>query len=87
LVLRDSARAAALLAPRDTPGLILAGQNAGVLSQDQALTNAHAVLLAAGLECTLDRRPRRVVETDAIALARRTISAAMRERGLRPPPP
>lgn len=85
LVLRDSARAPGLLTPRDTPGLIDAVQAAGALpaAQASALREAHAVLLAAGLECTLDRRPRRVVETDAIAASRRTISAAMREYGLR----
>ncbi|MEH6417691.1 bifunctional [glutamate--ammonia ligase]-adenylyl-L-tyrosine phosphorylase/[glutamate--ammonia-ligase] adenylyltransferase [Pseudomonas sp. CGJS7] len=86
LVLRDSARVPALLVPRDTPGLIDAALAAGSLSADQArdLLQAHATLLAAGLECTLDRRPRRVVETDAIAAARAAIGAAMREHGLRP---
>lgn len=87
LVLRDSAASPSLLLPRDTPGLILAAQGAAVLSENQAagLRDAHAVLLAAGLECTLDRRPRRVVETDAIASARRAILAAMRDHGLRQP--
>ncbi|MGO1070081.1 bifunctional [glutamate--ammonia ligase]-adenylyl-L-tyrosine phosphorylase/[glutamate--ammonia-ligase] adenylyltransferase [Lysobacter sp. CA199] len=87
LVLRDSARAPALLVPRDTPGLIAAAQTAASLSAAQMrdLLAAHAVLLAAGLECTLDRRPRRVVETDAIAAARAAIASATRETGLRAP--
>ncbi|UNP30429.1 bifunctional [glutamate--ammonia ligase]-adenylyl-L-tyrosine phosphorylase/[glutamate--ammonia-ligase] adenylyltransferase [Lysobacter gummosus] len=86
LVLRDSAQAPALLSPRDTPGLIAAARDAAALADAQAdaLGRAHSVLLAAGLECTLDRRPRRVVETEAIATARGAILAAMREHGLRP---
>ncbi|QWP76881.1 bifunctional [glutamate--ammonia ligase]-adenylyl-L-tyrosine phosphorylase/[glutamate--ammonia-ligase] adenylyltransferase [Lysobacter sp. K5869] len=88
LVLRDAARAPGLLTPRDTPGLIAAARAAGGLSPEQAdgLLQAHAVLLAAGLECTLDRRPRRVAETDAIAVARRAIGAAMAAHGLRAAP-
>ena len=85
-VLRDAQRAPALLAPRDTPGLIAAAQAAGAIAAEAAdgLRRAHSVLLAAGLECTLDRRPRRVVETDAIADARAAIGAAVRAHGLRP---
>ncbi|WP_363798828.1 bifunctional [glutamate--ammonia ligase]-adenylyl-L-tyrosine phosphorylase/[glutamate--ammonia-ligase] adenylyltransferase [Lysobacter firmicutimachus] len=84
-VLGDSARAPALLRPRDTPGLIAAACRADGLppAQAQALAAAHAVLLAAGLECTLDRRPRRVAQTEAIRAARAAIDAAMREQGLR----
>ncbi|MBX9401735.1 bifunctional [glutamate--ammonia ligase]-adenylyl-L-tyrosine phosphorylase/[glutamate--ammonia-ligase] adenylyltransferase [Lysobacter sp. BMK333-48F3] len=84
-VLGDSAQAPALLRPRDTPGLIEAARAAGRLgdAQAQALAAAHGVLLAAGLECTLDRRPRRVAETAPIQAARAAIDAAMREQGLR----
>lgn len=84
-VLGDSAQAPALLRPRDTPGLIEAACAAGRLgdAQAQALAAAHAVLLAAGLECTLDRRPRRVAQTAPIRDARAAIDAAMREQGLR----
>lgn len=85
LVLRDSARAPALLAPRDTPGLIDAAERAGSLDADTAagLRAAHLALLASGLECTLDRRPRRVAQTDGIAAARAAIGAAMLRLGLR----
>lgn len=84
-VLGDSAQAPALLRPRDTPGLIEAARAAGRLgdAQAQALAAAHGVLLAAGLECTLDRRPRRVAQTAPIQAARAAIDAAMREQGLR----
>ena len=46
------------------------------------LRAAHATLLDAGLRCTLDRRPRIVVETDAIAAARAAIRAAAGSVGL-----
>src|SRR3546814_9315324 len=60
LVLRDCAQSPSLLRPRDTPGLIDACAEAGVFDEDiaNALREAHGVLLAAGLECTLDRRRR-----------------------------
>ncbi|NUS39533.1 MAG: hypothetical protein HOQ02_10995, partial [Lysobacter sp.] len=43
---------------------------------------AHAVLLDAGLRCTLDRRPRLLPETPAIASARAAIRGAYRAQGL-----
>ena len=39
----------------------------------QAMTQAHTVFLAEGLACTLDRRPRLVPETAAIATARAAV--------------
>src|SRR3546814_1548458 len=68
LVLRDGAQSPSLLRPRDTPGLIDACAEAGVFDEDiaNALREAHGVLLAAGLECTLDRRRRWVVENEAV---------------------
>ncbi|HET8817954.1 MAG TPA: bifunctional [glutamate--ammonia ligase]-adenylyl-L-tyrosine phosphorylase/[glutamate--ammonia-ligase] adenylyltransferase [Xanthomonadaceae bacterium] len=71
-VLRDADRHPALLVPRDTPGLLRAvcGIDAGPAggadtnADCDALHAAHATLLAAGLGCSLDRRPR-VVAVDA----------------------
>ncbi|WP_408950952.1 bifunctional [glutamate--ammonia ligase]-adenylyl-L-tyrosine phosphorylase/[glutamate--ammonia-ligase] adenylyltransferase [Lysobacter sp. Hz 25] len=85
LVLRDSVRERALLSPRDSAGLIEAARRCGAFDDTQAasLRVAHTTLLAAGLECTLDRRPRRVVETEAIAASRTAISTAMQAHGLR----
>src|SRR5690606_27642949 len=56
LVLRDAAQTPSLLRPRDTPGLIDACAQAGLFDRAtaSALREAHGVLLAAGLECTLD---------------------------------
>jgi glutamate-ammonia-ligase adenylyltransferase len=84
LVLRDAHALPALLAPRDTPGLLAALCHAGSLDAQtcQALTDAHACLLDIGLHCTLDRRPRIATENDAIAVARDAIRAAMRANGL-----
>jgi glutamate-ammonia-ligase adenylyltransferase len=84
LVLRDAAREPALLAPRDTPGLLLALCAAGAIAAPacEALRQAHEVLLDAGLRCTLDRRPRLLPETPAIAAARATIRSAWLDGGL-----
>ncbi|HET6435159.1 MAG TPA: bifunctional [glutamate--ammonia ligase]-adenylyl-L-tyrosine phosphorylase/[glutamate--ammonia-ligase] adenylyltransferase [Xanthomonadaceae bacterium] len=84
LVLRDAQAHPALLAPRDTPGLLRALAQAGVLDADtgEALLAAHATLLDAGLRCTLDRRPRLVVENAHITDARDAIAAALVAHGL-----
>ncbi len=68
LVLREAPAHPALCRARDTPGLLEAFGKAGILDADTVsdLQQAHAVLLDAGLHCTLDRRPRVVPETDAI---------------------
>ncbi|QIL19823.1 bifunctional [glutamate--ammonia ligase]-adenylyl-L-tyrosine phosphorylase/[glutamate--ammonia-ligase] adenylyltransferase [Thermomonas sp. HDW16] len=85
LVLRNAASAPALCIPRATPLLIDAAQAAGRLDVDtrDALQAAHAVLLDAGLRCTLDRRPRRVPLTPEIEQARGAIRAAVQAQGLR----
>ena len=72
-----------LLVPRDTPALIAAAGDAGAIAADasQALLEAHATLLSAGLDCTLDRRQRLVIETDAISGARAAIRRAAQEVG------
>ncbi|WP_202839277.1 bifunctional [glutamate--ammonia ligase]-adenylyl-L-tyrosine phosphorylase/[glutamate--ammonia-ligase] adenylyltransferase [Luteimonas saliphila] len=84
LVLREAATHPALLSPRATPPLVDALAQARVLdaSSAQELHAAHALLVAAGLECTLDRRPRLVVQDPALAGARTQVSGAWRRHGL-----
>lgn len=84
LVLRDGARIPALLAPRDTPGLIEALSRGGVLDADTAerLHGAHGALLDAGLRCTLDRRRRLMPTTPASQSARASVRAAWTGQGL-----
>lgn len=84
LVLRDAGKHPELLRPRDTHGLLDAACGQGILAAETCpgLREAHAVLLEAGLRCTLDRRPRLVAETDAIARARAAIRAARDCQGL-----
>lgn len=83
-VLRESATVPVLLAPRNTASLIAALRAGGCLDEAiaRALTDAHAVFLAEGLACTLDRRPRLVPENDAIAAARSAVRAALHAHGL-----
>jgi len=85
LVMRDAAAHAALLRPRATPALLDAVRDAGAIdaSTHAALLAAHAVLLDAGMRCTLDRRPRRVPYDDVIERARAAIRDAARAQGLR----
>ena len=84
MVLRDAAAMPALCAPRRTPALIDALHAAGRLdaASRDALLAAHALLLDAGLRCTLDRRPRRVPHGAAIDAARAAIRTAARANGL-----
>jgi glutamate-ammonia-ligase adenylyltransferase len=83
-VLLEAHRHAALLDPRDTPTLIDALASAGWLpvASVAALHAAHAVLLDAGLACTLDRRSRLTVPDASIMQARETISEVARAQGL-----
>lgn len=84
LVLRDAHARPALLSPCDTPGLIDALHAARALSATSAdaLRAAHGALLAAGLECTLDRRRRWVVENAEVARARRQVHEGLASIGL-----
>ncbi|TQM17214.1 glutamate-ammonia-ligase adenylyltransferase [Pseudoxanthomonas sp. 3HH-4] len=84
LVLRDSATHPALLAPRDSSGLIVAMAEAGVLPRDEAeaLCQVHATFVAEGLACTLDRRPRLVTENAALATARALVVRTAEAHGL-----
>ncbi|HRP72704.1 MAG TPA: bifunctional [glutamate--ammonia ligase]-adenylyl-L-tyrosine phosphorylase/[glutamate--ammonia-ligase] adenylyltransferase [Luteimonas sp.] len=85
LVLGESATHPALLVPRATPLLLDALADAGVLEAGTAaaLRDAHARLVAAGLDCTLDRRPRIVPSDDVLEAARGGVRAAWRQHGLR----
>jgi [glutamine synthetase] adenylyltransferase / [glutamine synthetase]-adenylyl-L-tyrosine phosphorylase len=67
---------------RDTPSLLRALAAAGALPGGDASVQAHATLLARGLDCTLDRRPRIVIEDAAIADAREQVRRACRAAGL-----
>ena len=51
-------------------------------AEAQALRAAHATLLARGLECTLDRRPRLCLPDAGIEAARAAVLASARQRGL-----
>jgi glutamate-ammonia-ligase adenylyltransferase len=84
IVLRDASRDRALLGPRDTPALLDAACAAGALGREACggLRAAHAVLLDAGLRCTLDRRMRLVPEDEAIAAARAAVRDTWKAIGL-----
>ena len=84
LVLDHADTVPALLGPRDTPGLVAALHEAGVFDDaiNDALRIAHATLLQRGLECTLDRRPRRVPRDPEIEQARSAIREAARAHRL-----
>jgi len=84
LVLRDAGPRPGLQRPRDTPGLLVALAEAGVLSPEQAaaLDAVHATFVADGLACTLDRRPRLVVENAALAAARALVMRTTAAHGL-----
>jgi len=83
LVLRDSGMHPELLAPRDTPGLLRVLGDVGSLSNVDALHEAHAALLDAGLRCTLDRRKRLLPRDQVPEVARDAISMAVRGAGLK----
>ena len=84
LVLRDSHSHPGLLGPRDTQGLIEAVRAAGTLDemQSQSLLRMHGYFVSEGLNCTLDRRPRLLPNSDSLAVTRRVVSAAARAQGL-----
>ncbi|TMN15423.1 bifunctional [glutamate--ammonia ligase]-adenylyl-L-tyrosine phosphorylase/[glutamate--ammonia-ligase] adenylyltransferase [Pseudoxanthomonas sp. X-1] len=83
-VLEHAAAHPAVLAARNTRDLIAALAEAGLLEAGEraALLEAHATLLAAGLSCTLDRRPRLTAPTPALEHARQAVTAACRAHGL-----
>ena len=83
-VLVNAAAHPALLAPRNTPGLVDGLRQAAVFDDGTAarLQTAHATLLERGLECTLDRRPRRLPLDESLEAARAAIRGAAHEQGL-----
>ncbi|WP_245156436.1 bifunctional [glutamate--ammonia ligase]-adenylyl-L-tyrosine phosphorylase/[glutamate--ammonia-ligase] adenylyltransferase [Agrilutibacter solisilvae] len=84
LVLMHAHAHPGLTGPRNTLALIDALTDAGLLPVDiaHALRQAHATLLARGLDCTLDRRSRRVPLDADVEAARAAIKAALRELDL-----
>ena len=83
LVLREAAQCPDLLQPRATRPLLEAMAAAAVLPEEVAagLGRAHAALVAAGLDCTLDRRPRLVPHDPALDAARAPIIEAWHGHG------
>ena len=83
LVLLHAARQPALAARSDTPGLIEACAQSGVLPPQAAqdLRAAHATLLARALACTLDARPRVVARDAELARTCADVSRVAREVG------
>jgi glutamate-ammonia-ligase adenylyltransferase len=83
-VLALSARLPALCGHTATPALLAAlSQGGGLEGVDVAeLLRAHALLLARGLDCTLDRRPRLCPADDSLSLARAQVRAACLAFGL-----
>ena len=83
-VLALAATSPALCDDRDTPSLLraLASVNGLPGSDASALLHAHATLLARGLDCTLDRRPRIVVEDAAVVDVRGQVRRACLAAGL-----
>jgi glutamate-ammonia-ligase adenylyltransferase len=82
-VLASAAAHPSLCRFNDTPSLLRELSALGVLAADgEVLMAAHATLLARGLDCTLDRRPRISLEDAAIAMARDAVRAACRAQGL-----
>jgi glutamate-ammonia-ligase adenylyltransferase len=74
----------ALVESRESAALIQRCADAGWCDPEtaQTLAKAHAELLALGLACTLDGRPRLVPETKAPEAARQAIAQAWNGRGL-----
>jgi glutamate-ammonia-ligase adenylyltransferase len=84
LVLANAQTHRELVGPRNTPELIGALHEMRVFDEAtaDALFLAHTTLLTRGLDCTLDRRPRRLPQDLAIGEARATIRTAAQSLGL-----
>ena len=74
-VLQSAHATPALLEPRATPPLLDAAVGAGLMhtADRDALQAAHGALVAAGVECMLDRRPRLMAPSPDLDTARETI--------------
>lgn len=84
LVLEHAATRPGVLACQDTHGLVLAIQEAGIVDEEtrSQLQAAHEILLSRSLDCSLDRRARRIVPDAPVERARAAIKAAARRHGL-----
>jgi glutamate-ammonia-ligase adenylyltransferase len=73
-----------LLGPRNTPGLIAGLRECALLDAvaADAVQAAHATLLVRGLDCTLDRRQRRVAPDAEVDAARAEIRRVAKAMGL-----
>jgi glutamate-ammonia-ligase adenylyltransferase len=73
-----------LLGPRNTPGLIATLRECALLGPvaADAVQAAHATLLVRGLDCTLDRRQRRVAPDAEVDTARTDIRRVAQTLGL-----
>ncbi|MDQ3205168.1 MAG: bifunctional [glutamate--ammonia ligase]-adenylyl-L-tyrosine phosphorylase/[glutamate--ammonia-ligase] adenylyltransferase [Pseudomonadota bacterium] len=80
MVLAHAHRHPALLEPRTSPGLLAALRDSGILGDD-CLPEAHALLLARSLGCTLDRRSRQVESDQEVDQARSCIREAAGRQG------
>src|SRR5690606_12581843 len=79
-----------LLRPRDSTGLLAACVEAGLVEAEagRSLADAHAVLLGAALECSLDRRSRVLPPIPWIQQARKAVlRLAVAVRPQPPPAP
>jgi glutamate-ammonia-ligase adenylyltransferase len=84
LVLRESSAHPRLPDARSTGELRTALGRAGLLDAPSCdvLARAHALFLAEGMACTLDRRKRIVATTDAISALRTEVSGVLASAGL-----
>jgi glutamate-ammonia-ligase adenylyltransferase len=84
MVLLHASLKSDLLASGNTPELIGAAERAGVLSSAdaQALLDAHRVLLARAIDCTLDGRPRLAMRDAEVVSCAEHVRAIARTLGL-----
>lgn len=84
LVLDHAGAQPILLTPRNSPGLIETMRRAAIFDDTTAaaLQAAHATLLMRGLDCTLDRRPRRLPLDESLEAARAVIRGVTHAHGL-----
>jgi glutamate-ammonia-ligase adenylyltransferase len=84
IVLQHASKFPALLASGNTPALIAAAEQAGIVAPDSArqLAEAHAALLAKSIACTLDGRSRIVARDDAVERQIEAVRDVARSLGL-----
>ncbi|QOW22401.1 bifunctional [glutamate--ammonia ligase]-adenylyl-L-tyrosine phosphorylase/[glutamate--ammonia-ligase] adenylyltransferase [Novilysobacter avium] len=84
LVLEHAASRPGVMDTQDTHGLIVALHDEGIIDGETRtqLQAAHEILLSRSLDCSLDRRPRRMVPDAPVERARAAIELAAGEHGL-----